>query len=598
MSRLSGLSRVSSAKRLLLSLAGLLAVLLFLAPQASAHAVVVSSDPADGARLAKAPATVTLRFDEAVGLDLGYLRVVDGTGARVDAGTASHPQGDPTSVSVPLKSGLGDGTYLASFRVTSADSHPVAGSLRFVVGNGALMIGATSSGSAPVNTGISSALAVSHWLSFTGVGLVGGSWLIFTLWPSGQRRSSIRRLVWSGWTLAVVGAVGEFLLQGPYAAGSGFGSLLHTKLLDDTLHLNTGHLLSLRLVLLGLLGAALTALLASGARRRITWAAEAAAMVVVGIVVTFAASGHSQSENPRWLAVLVDSLHLVAMIVWLGGLVTLLVAALTRLHPADGAGIAGGAGGSDGALGDEQDELERDDDTAELAAGLPVFSRVAMGCVATLAVTGTIQAWREIGTLDAITTTRYGQLVLFKVVLFGVLLVLGYFARNAVLNRPARLRSRRADLKPRPERSTLGRLRRTLLTEVTIGAVVLGATAVLISQPPGKVALAAQRSKPQHVMVQLTSSSQAMVEISPAAHGNVGFEVQVIGGTKPTSVTATASLPSKELGPIPIPLKAAGTSEYTASGVLLPVAGKWQITLTVQTSEFDSTTAIATLKVS
>lgn len=578
MSRPSCLSRTA---RLLLSVAGLLSVLLFLAPQASAHAVVVSSDPADGARLAKAPTTVTLRFDEAVGLDLGYLRVVDGTGTRVDSGTANHPQDDPTSVSVGLKSGLGDGTYLASYRVTSADSHPIAGSLRFLVGNGALMIGATASGSAPVNTGISSALAVSHWLSFTGVGLVGGSWLIFTLWPSGQRRSSIRRLVWSGWTLAIVGAVGEFLLQGPYAAGSGFGSLLHMNLLDDTLHLNAGHLLSLQLVLLGLLGAALTSLLAPSARRRVSWAAEAAAMVVVGIVVTFAASGHSQSENPRWLAVLVDSLHLVAMIVWLGGLVTLLVAALTRLRP-----VVSEA--------DEDDAPERESDTAELAAGLPIFSRVAMGCVATLAVTGTIQAWREIGTLDAITTTRYGQLVLFKVVLFTCLVVLGYFARNAVLNRPVRSRSARVE----QNRTTLGRLRRTLLTEVTIGAVVLGATAVLISQPPGKVALAAERSKPQHVTVALTSSSQAMVAVSPAAHGNVGFEVQVIGGTKPTSVTATASLPSKELGPIPIPLKATGSLEYTASGVLLPVAGSWQVTLTVQTSEFDSTTAVATLKVS
>lgn len=588
--------RVSCSRRtarLLLWLAGLLSVLLFLAPQASAHAVVVSSDPADGARLTKAPATVTLRFDEAVGLDLGYLRVVDGTGRRVDAGVASHPRGNPTSVSVALKSGLGDGTYLASYRVTSADSHPVAGSLRFVVGNGALGIGTAASGSASVNTAISSALAVSHWLSFTGVGLVGGSWLIFTLWPSGQRRSAILRLVWSGWTLAVVGAVGEFLLQGPYAAGSGFGSMLHTSLLDDTLHVNAGQLLSLRLVLLGLLGGALTALLAHHPRRRLSWAPEAAAIVVVGIVVTFAASGHSQSENPRWLAVLVDSLHLVAMIVWLGGLVTLLVAALTRLRPA-------------AASSDEEDfaqfewaQSQRESDTAELAAGLPIFSRIAMGCVATLAVTGTIQAWREIGTVDAITTTRYGQLVLFKVVLFAGLVVLGYFARNAVQNRPMRSGPTQAESKQvRPERSALGRLRRTLLTEVTIGAVVLGATAVLISQPPGKVALAAQRSKPQHVTVALTSSSQAMVEVSPAAHGNVGFVLQVIGGTKPTSVTATASLPSKELGPIPIPLRAAGSMGYTASGVLLPVAGSWQVTLTVQTSEFDSTSAVATLKVS
>ena len=73
----------------------------------------------------------------------------------------------------------------------------------------------------------------------------------------------------------------------------------------------------------------------------------------------------------------------------------------------------------------------------ELAAGLPIFSRVAMACVATLAVTGTIQAWREIGALDAITTTRYGQLVLVKVVLFLGLVGLGYLARRAVQRRRA-----------------------------------------------------------------------------------------------------------------------------------------------------------------
>ena len=53
-------------------------------------------------------------------------------------------------------------------------------------------------------------------------------------------------------------------------------------------------------------------------------------------MVTFAASGHAQSANPRWLAVLVDALHLTAMIVWLGGLVMLLVAAFGR-RPAAGA---------------------------------------------------------------------------------------------------------------------------------------------------------------------------------------------------------------------------------------------------------------------
>lgn len=528
---------------------------LLLAQPASAHAVVVGSTPVDGSRLTASPASVTVMFDEAVGLNLGYLRVVDAAGRRVDTGTADHPGGDGSKISVGLKSGLGDGTYLASFRIISADSHPVAGSIRWVVGDGALGAGGGPSDSAPVNQAVSSALATSHWLSFAGIGVVGGSWLIFTLWPAGRERPMVRRLIWVGWTVAVLGAVGEFALQGPYAAGSGLGSALHGQLLDATLHVNSGQLLSVRLVLLGVLGFVLSALFNAG--RRLSWAPEAAAMLGVGVIVTFAASGHSQSANPRWLAVLIDALHLSAMVVWLGGLVILLVAAVARREAEDRA------------------------DLDELAAGLPVFSRIAMACVVVLAVTGTIQAWREIGALDAITSTRYGQLVLVKVVLFLALVGLGYLARRIVLS---------------PSRA-LARLRRGLLTEVVVGAVVLAVTGVLIAQPPGKVALAAERGKPRSTAVAVTATSNAVVEVDPGVHGSVQFTIQLTGGIKPTAISATASLPAKQLGPIAMKLQASGPDSYSASGVLLPSAGQWQVNLVVQTSQFDSTTAVATLKV-
>ena len=555
-----------------LALAAMAGALLMFASAASAHAVVVKSSPADGSRLKASPASVSITFDESVGLDLGYLKVVDSSGALVSTGSATHPAGDGSTISVPLKSGLGDGSYLASYRVISADSHPVAGSIRYVVGNGVLGVGGGPSGSAPVDQTVSTSLAVSHWLSFTGVGLVGGSWLIFSLWPSGQRRRPIRRLVWTGYTFAVVGALGEFLLEGPYAAGSGLSTVGHSELLDATLHVNAGQLLSLRLVLLGILGAVLTGLFGDGLRRRFSWGPEAAAIVGVGIVITFAASGHSQSANPRWLAVLVDALHLTSMVVWLGGLVVLLVAAVTRLHP-------------DAQYEDQQavdDETEADH--GELAAGLPIFSRVALACVATLAVTGTIQAWREIGSIDAITQTLYGKLVLIKVALFLGLVGLGYFARRAV-----QARGHGATM--------LTRLKRTLLTEVTVGALVLAATGVLIAQPPGSVALAAERGKPRTATVAVSATSTAQVEVDPGVHGDVQIAIQLSDSAKPISVTATASLPAQSLGPIAVPLQVSGPSTYSASGVLLPAGGDWQISVTVQQSEFDSTTAVATIHV-
>jgi copper transport protein len=106
-----------------------------------------------------------------------------------------------------------------------------------------------------------------------------------------------------------------------------------------------------------------------------------------------------------------------------------------------------------------------------------------LAAVATLAVTGTIQAWREVGTVDAITTTWYGRLVVAKVVLLAVLIGLGYLTRRIVQRRDWANRG-----------GPLRRMRRTLLIEALVGAIVLGVTGVLIAQPPGKVGLAAVRA--------------------------------------------------------------------------------------------------------
>jgi copper transport protein len=319
-----------------------------------------------------------------------------------------------------------------------------------------------------------------------------------------------------------------------------------------------------------------------------------------GIVITFAATGHAQSATPHELWVLVDAVHLSAMIIWLGGVVMLLVAALSR----------GSA-----------EPAERDADRSQLSAGLPVFSKVAMVCIATLAVTGTLQAWREVGELDAIFGTRYGQLVVVKAVLFAAVLGLGYLARRAIQRTAAKPAPSEMALalasggippgtsdappaqpqsqsQPHSRSGLPAGLSRTLLSEVAIGALVLAATAVLVSQPPGRVALAAERSMPRQATVQLNAQTQAVVAVEPGVHGSVRVTVRLSGGPPPTAVSATASLPAKQLGPIPVPLQAAGPGSYTSTGVLLPAAGAWELRLTVRTSEFDSTVAVAKIELS
>ncbi|MBO0865111.1 MAG: copper resistance protein CopC [Mycobacterium sp.] len=109
---------------------------------------------------------MTLTFDESVGIGgIGYLHVIDQAGQPVDARGAYHPDGDATKVADALKRGLGHGSYTASYRVISADSHPVGGSISFVVGHGPLVRASGAQGGSSVNPVTADAFDVARWIA-------------------------------------------------------------------------------------------------------------------------------------------------------------------------------------------------------------------------------------------------------------------------------------------------------------------------------------------------------------------------------------------------------------------------------------------------
>ena len=518
-----------------------------LAGPASAHATLVTSSPSDGARLKSAPARVTITFDESVGIGggAGYLHVTDQSGRRVEAGTASHPNGDGTTIAVALKPGLADGTYTESFRVISADSHPVAGVIRFVVGNGVLA--ASTVGTATVNALTSATFDVVRWISFAGFALLGGTWLLLTVWPQGREERRAHRVVWIGWAGAAVGAAAELLIQGPYVAGLGLSRLTSWTLLDGTLHTDFGQAQCVRLLLLGFTAFFLAWVLEGVDRERsrledLAWPLSAA------LALTFSIVGHPQTTAPRALSVLLDALHVLAMAAWVGGLVMLAAALLPRRE------------------------------TVEEAVALPVFSQVAFVSVCVLAVTGSYAAWRGVGSLHAILSTQYGRLVTIKVVLFIGLIGLGYLSRRALAQRFSE------------------QLRRGVLVEIGVAAVVLAATAVLVAEPRGAEALAIQYHKPVSAAAPLGGGRTAVVTVDPGVHGVVAVSVQLSAGVAPQSVTATAALPAQQIGPIPIALTASAPNLWAGSGQTLPAAGRWVFQLVVKTSQFDATATQAIVR--
>ena len=100
------------------------------APPAAAHNALVSSTPADKASVASGPSTMTLTFSDLVQNIAPLMTVTSADG--------SHWEGSPVSVvdskaSVPVNPLGPAGVYTVSYRIISAEGHPVEGTTTFTL---------------------------------------------------------------------------------------------------------------------------------------------------------------------------------------------------------------------------------------------------------------------------------------------------------------------------------------------------------------------------------------------------------------------------------------------------------------------------------
>ena len=545
------------------------------AAPALAHATVVSTDPADSSRLDALPSTVSVTFSESVSINAGFLKVVDSDGEQVSEGNGTSAG---TQVSVRLRSGLGDGSYIVSYRIVSEDSHPITGAYAFVVGDGPLVAASGSVIGGTSDPVVEVVFTAARWVSFAGVVLFGGLAFLVLCWPAGRRDPKARKLVWTGWGMAFGGAIAGLLLEGPYAAGTSLLDVVDLDLLQTTLGTTYGRMLCGRLVLLGALAVLTTRLLDAPlpepadpdsdepapdrARARDE---DLAAISALGVLATYGGVGHAAASSTPTLALLSDTSHLAAASLWIGGLTVLVSCLLPGRR------------------------------TGELAAALPRFSAIALGSVVVLVVTGSYQAWREVAPLPALWSTGYGQLLLAKIAGFVLLVVLGNLSRVAIRRRfvtPVVHALSVRDSEPAPlpdelEDGMLRRMRASVGIEVGIAAVVLALTAVLVSTAPAR----ATYTDPVRETVTLASGGSADVEISPARVGANTLRVTVRdaqgNAVDAAQVTATVALPAEQIGPLPVNLSRAGTGVYTTASASLPRAGTWELVLRVQKSEFD-----------
>ncbi len=226
----------------------------------------------------------------------------------------------------------------------------------------------------------------------------------------------------------------------------------------------------------------------------------------------------------------------------------------------------------------------------ELAVtAVPRFSLLAVGAVLALIVSGTTSGYLQVHALRGLWETTYGQLLLVKIALVLPLLALGlYNNRRAV----PRLRERLASAGERT------RFLRTTAGELALMATIVGVTAVLVSEPPARAQVAP--TGPYATTAPLGDLELNLV-VDPAAAGRNQIHLYLTTQSgQPTDVdeaSVSATLASREIGPLRLRAHRAGPGHFVVSRAQLALAGDWQLRIETRRGEFDAATATASVPI-
>ena len=537
------------------SVVGLALAVFAFAGVASAHAELLSSVPPPGTVLDQAPKTVTLTFNEPVEISLGAIRLFDGTGASVDIGAAHHPDGHAEVVEMDLPD-LANGSYVVDWRVVSADSHPVHAAFTFQVGPSSnLTSGLLDQIITSSHTGRSAGIGLdaSRSLVTAAIAIVFGGLLICGLGivPFARRQ----RVVIAG--AATVGTIAGLLalpLEVGYTAGRSLAVITDGSAWRAVLDTSIGVAWAVRAAVLA---TAAAILLVTHTRCSTTWWRM---ILIVGLVVVGAESaygGHGASGRWHYLGVVTTMLHVSAMAVWLGGLAMLLISF---------------------------NDAERD--------GVRRFSSIAMVAVVTIVASGSVQGVRQVGSLDALTSTSYGKLLIWKLVAVASVVAVAAVARASTHDR---LSLAPASVGAAFGGFDAGRLRRAITLESVLAVAVVIVTSLLMAANPSEATASAPFSST------LTSSGYLLtITVSPARVGTNEMHLYLSSPNsslvQPDAVTVTIEDRSRHVNPIAVDVTKAGAGHFINNAATFPYAATWTLVLKAR-YRFDEIVFSADMKV-
>jgi len=369
-----------------------------------------------------------------------------------------------------------------------------------------------------------------------------------------------RRFAWIGWislALCVLSGASWFVLTATSMSGQALAQIYTNDVLWTVLtQTDFGNDWLARSVLVCVLASTFVPLFSANGPTS-PWLKATAVVLAAALVGSLAFAGHAiGAEGAEGIVhPIADVLHLVAAAAWVGALVP-----LALLLAATG----------------------RDAATLVVAQTATLrFSTLGVVSVATLLLSGTVNTWYLAGSLDALTETDYGRLLLIKIALFFAMV--GVAAVNRL-----RLTPRLAvDTDAAAEQSARRALSRNALIEAALGAVVIAIVAVLGTLPPASHAdhHAAEGSVPPDAAFQHIHGEDGMADVTlePGHVGAANASIHLLNDDLDTLVarqlTLTLTAPAPGSKPVTRAAVVDADGTWHIEGIALTTAGNWTVAI-------------------
>ncbi|CAB1275235.1 copper resistance CopC/CopD family protein [Candidatus Nitrosacidococcus tergens] len=492
------------------------------------HAALVSTLPESGAILDASPKTVTLIFNEPVGIT--KMQLIDPKERQINLDSYTN-RNEQIHISIPdmdLK-----GTYLLSWRIVSADGHPVGGILDYSIGTPSVMVTDPSANISIRNV----AIWLSKWLGYLCLFVVSGAILFRVLAPK-------TKLSWV-FPFALLGIITlpiDLGLQGLDLQDSSWATLADSTTWVTAF--STGHYAWM----LGLMAVVFLVGLSTLNFHKFSMIIAIIGGGISGLA--FSVSGHASTAPPQWLARPLVTLHIITAIFWVG-----LFIPLVRLLPS----------------------YRNPFPTLIGLTPLASFSRWITPVVIVLVISGLGLSYLQVDRLDSLWRTEYGEILIAKLILVALLLILASLNRWCYTE-PALSGSTKAQK----------HLKYSISLEIILAILVLGVVSLWRFTPPPRSLNTSSATKTIvfhlqnsqiHAEIKEQRDSLGTWEIAIATHNGQIFSAQEV-----TLIITNPFTPEIE----PLRRQAHQVGDlWLAHLPVLPITEYWKVQLKILIDDFD-----------